>query len=386
MATAEVLGQVNVLHVIETLDVGGAEGVVVDLANHFSDRFRSTICCLKRSGPMASRLRPGVEVIELGKEEGNDWGIPGRLARILRERRIHVLQSHNWAVFCESVAAGMLVRTPVRVHLQHGESAPPPAGLCGRLKRGLRFRVEEVLSRAGLHALVAVSEEVKSSLLRERRIPAGWVRVIRNGISLEPARTDQRTQKRREWGLSPDAFVVMAVGRLAAIKNHALLVRAFARALPAAGRPAALVIAGDGAERPSLERLIEERGLRDHVRLLGVRRDVRDLLLAADVFAVSSLSEGISVALLEAMAAGLPAVATRVGGNAEVVADGETGLLVETGQEDPLARALLTLLGDETVRRRMGEAGRRRVERFFDLKKTVGAFEALYLEVLGRAA
>jgi glycosyltransferase involved in cell wall biosynthesis len=173
------------------------------------------------------------------------------------------------------------------------------------------------------------------------------------------------------------------VGRLTPVKDVETLVRATKLAVQV-DPTFRLEVAGDGPCLPALKRLTSELGLLDHIRFLGEVRDVPALLARASVFVLSSLSEGISLALLEAMARGLPVVATRVGGNPEVVVEGETGLLVPARSEVELAWAMQRLRNDPEGSRRMGEAGRKRVLQHFDVRQMVAAYEALYLDILGR--
>lgn len=171
------------------------------------------------------------------------------------------------------------------------------------------------------------------------------------------------------------------VARLSQVKDPQTLVRA-ARLVRDREPAFCLDLVGDGPVRPDVERLVQELGLTGAVRLHGARDQVRDILSGDAIFVLSSTSEGIALTLLEAMAAGLPVVATRVGGNVEVVAEGETGLLVPPRSPAALAEALLTLLGDRRKRREMGRAGRERVTRLFDVRRTVASYERLYLDAI----
>jgi glycosyltransferase involved in cell wall biosynthesis len=187
--------------------------------------------------------------------------------------------------------------------------------------------------------------------------------------------------KRREQGVGEGDPVIGIAARFASVKDHATLLRAFGRVRVV--RPdAKLVLAGDGELRGDLEALGDELNLGESVRFLGVRRDVPELLATWDVFCLSSLSEGTSVTLLEAMAAGLPTVVTDVGGNPEIVEHGATGLLAPRGDDAGLADAMLALLADPQRRRRMGEAGRERVTRLFTLDRMIEDYRRLYRDVL----
>lgn len=381
--TASSENEIRILHVIETLDVGGAEAVVANMVNHASPGFRADICCLMRTGPIAARIRPGVEIIEMGKAmQGNDYRLPFRLARVLRSRNIDIVQSHDWGTLLEAVVAAVLAGTTA-IHMAHGPLKQySPADSRASLKRRVRHMAERLASLK-LSRVIAVSDIVRRGLVEDVGIPAEKISLIHNGIDLSAVPPGNPEARRRELGLSPDDVVLVAVGRLAEIKNYGLLLDALARAASAA--PALkLVMVGDGPERPRLEAAATRPELSGRVHFLGARDDVRDWLALGHVFVLPSLYEGISLALLEAMAAGLPAVATRVGGNPEVVVDGECGVLVESGDTDGFARALVTLAREQELRAKMGRAARARIEAEFDLKKAVKRYEEIYSQCVRR--
>lgn len=375
--------EIRVLHVIETLDVGGAETVVANIANNMSPPFRADICCLMRSGPIAARIRPSVEILELGKAmTGNDYRISFRLARLLRSRKVDIVQSHDWGTLLETITAATLAGT-IAIHMAHGPTIQySSTDRWGRLKRTIRRKMERLASLK-LHRAIAVSEIVWRELVEDIGIPVGKVVLIRNGIDLTPAPLGDLAAKRMRLGLSADDILLLAVGRLAEIKNYPLLLEALAGAVQQA--PALkLAMVGDGPERTKLESLVARFGLSGRVHFLGERKDVRDWLALGHVFVLPSVYEGISIALLEAMAASLPVVVTRVGGNPEVVVDGENGFLVESGDAAGLACALVALARDRALRERMGLAARARVETEFDLKNVVRRYENICLNILER--
>jgi glycosyltransferase involved in cell wall biosynthesis len=259
----------------------------------------------------------------------------------------------------------------------HGESFFPKGTILRGLKKSIRLFAEGGLSR-WVDAIVAVSDQARASLLSERSIDPRKVSVVRNGIEIAEPAPDALPAKRRELGLSGDEIVLVAVGRAAEVKNYPLLIESFARLKKATAKKVKLLIVGDGPEMPSLRELSARSGHAQDILLPGFRSDVRELLALSQVYILPSKSEGVSVALLEAMSMRLPAVATRVGGNVEVVSEGVTGLLVESGDAEGLSRALLRLVENEDERRKMGEAGRRKVSEQFEIGRSVRAFEELY--------
>jgi len=375
---------IKVMHVIETLDVGGAETVVANIVNNMSSGFRPSICCLIKSGPIAERIQPGIDILELGKAaEGNDYLIPVRLSNILRKKDINIVQSHDWGTLLETVAAATLSGTTA-VHMAHGPTSHyPSSDRWGAIKKNLRRKAERIAA-AKLSCAIAVSEIVRKELVEEVGIPGRKVILVRNGIDLAAdSCIGDLDSKRRYLNLEPDDVLFITVGRLAKIKNYALLLKALA--LAAGQVPnVKLALIGDGPERTKLEQDAQGLGLADRVYFLGERSDVREWLDVAHGFVLPSLYEGISIALLEAMAAGLPAIATNVGGNPEVIIEGENGLLVESGDYESLSRALIKIASDMILRKRMGRAARERAESEFELKQVVRRYEKIYTDILGK--
>lgn len=347
----------RILQVIESLEFGGAEKVVVMLANELVKSHDVGICCFKTLGPLAAELDPRIRTFCLRKTEGNDYRLPFRLARLLRSERIDVINTHNWAVFLEGALAAKLARIRTRVHTIHGPYTDYPATWKGRLKRRLRHTLERWMAR-GFNRMVTVSDSIQPYLIGQIGIAPARITTIHNGIAARKVvRLPQSGQ-----------VTLIAVGRLATIKNHALLLRAFAllvRRYP----QCRLVIVGDGPLRLPLDQSIRELGIGHAASILGFRSDIDELLGQADIFVLSSHYEGISIALLEAMRAGLPVIATRVGGNPETVRDRETGLLVAADDESALLEAMLELVRMPDLQQKYGRAGRVFFEKEFSLEQ-----------------
>ncbi|WP_457329424.1 glycosyltransferase [Rhizobacter sp. P5_C2] len=354
----------RVLHVIETLDFGGAEKVVVDLVAATKGRCQPAVCCVKHSGELAQRLGDGVQVFSLGKGEGNDLTVPWRLARLVREQGFDVMHSHLWGVYLESALAAKLAGVPL-VHTVHGNYQDYGQRFIPRLKLALRHRLERFAARWH-QRIVTVSHSIQSYVVENIGIDARRVETVHNGI-------DERVSLQGERR----GTTFITVGRMAAVKNHAMMIRAFARV--AASRPdARLQLVGDGPDRPALEALAASLGVASRVEFLGFRNDVAELLAAADVFLMSSHYEGVSIAILEAMRAGLPVVGTQVGGIPETVLQGESGLLVPDGDEAAFADAMLTLLQDASRRGVLGRAATQRQREAFSLESAAQRYLQIY--------
>ena len=357
----------RIVQVTESLEIGGAERVVVTLANALAARHEVSVICLKTLGPLSADLS-GVPVSCLAKREGNDPGAILRLARALRAARADVVHAHDWGCYLDAMGAAWLARIPIAVQTVHGRyMAYPPGRLVG-LKKSLRHFCERGAARR-FGNVVCVSDALRAHVGEEVGIAESQTMTIANGVAVPPL--DRRRAPQ------PGALRLVTVGRLAAVKNFAMLIRAFA---PLAARwpQVSLTFVGDGPERNALQNLATSLGLTGSVHFLGFRSDIDELLADSDVFVLTSISEGIPMSILEAMKCGLPVVATRVGGVPATVADGETGVLVESGDERALTRALANLIEHPRSAEAMGAAGHARALQKFSVEAMVGAYEAVY--------
>ena len=360
------------LMLCQGLEVGGLESMVCELCRGLRARgHEPEVCCYDALGAYAEDLRGrGVCVHLLRRRPGVDWGYAFRLARLVRGRAVDLVHAHNATAWFYGAWAAFLARRPL-VYTEHDRSFPPPPRIQA---------LHRLLARL-TRAVVAVSGEVADNLRRYEGIDD--VRVIPNGVDghrFRPASEGERSARRRALGLGEGEVVLGTVGRLDPLKDHRLLIEAVT-GLEGSWR---LLVVGDGPLRAELERLVQERSLGGRVVFLGERRDVPELLRAMDAFVLPSRSEGLPMALLEAMACGLPVVATRVGGIPEAVREGEGGLLCDPGDSGGLRDALCRLISDPPLRRRLGRGARVAFERRFSLQRMVEGYERLYLSLLGR--
>ncbi len=377
-------GRPLIAHIIFRLGIGGLENGLVNLINTMpADRFRHAIVCIDDYTDFARRIRrEDVGLHALHKREGHDLGLYGRLWRLLRRLRPAIVHTRNvGALECLPVAAAAGV--PARVHGEHGWDV---ADLHGTSRRYAMLR-RVCLPFAT--RCVTVSRHIQDWLERDLRVPAGKVRQIYNGVDVERFST---TDSGRRDGLPADfapegTVVIGTVGRMQEVKNPLGLVDAFielVRSEPAMGSGLRLVMVGDGPLRQVAMQRLEAAALDAQAWLPGPRDDVPDLLRACDVFVLPSLNEGISNTILEAMACGLPVVATDVGGNPELVVHDQTGLLVPTGDVAAMAGAIGRYVDDPQRRRDHGRAARRCIEDRFSLGAMVAAYLSLYEGLLAR--
>lgn len=354
--------QLGVAHVSFSLRTGGMERLLVEYARHADrDRFRLQFYCLTDRGTPADDIEAcGWTVHELAKRGGFRWGVVRRLARAFRAHGIQVVHTHNSGAMIYGALAAKLSGARAVVHTRHGQRFGAGRGQTWRFAH-----VSRLVDR-----VVGVSRDVSAQSVSEG-IPPTRVRTVLNGIDL--------TQFTYSGG-SPDGPAVL-VARLVPEKDLPTLLRA-AAVVVRQDRSFRLQLVGDGPCMPEAREMIHCLRLEPYVDLLGERRDVPAILRRASMFVMSSRTEGISLTLLEAMAAGLPVVATDVGGNSEVVSDGETGWLVPQGDPERLAQAILTARRDRGNARRFGRAGRQRVEQCFDVVQMVRQYEQMYREVL----
>lgn len=363
---------VTVCHVLHSLHVGGAEVLVAGLARKLRGQCRFVFACLDDLGTLGAELRrEGFPIEVLGRKPGVDMGCAWRLGSFLRRERVDVVHAHQYTPFFYGATARLLCRRPAIVFTEHGRAFPDYP----RRKRMIANRI--LLERRD--RVIGVGEAVRQALIRNEGISERRVGVIYNGIDTGVFANafHNRDAVRHELGMGPNDVVILQVARLDYLKDHATAVRTMQRVcrdVPAAR----LLLAGEGPERGKIEALIESHQLSDRIRLLGLRKDVARLLRAADVFLLTSISEGIPLTVIEAMAAGVPVVSTRVGGVAEVIEDDDSGFLAGAGDDETLALRVHQLAQDPALRQRLGQRGRSRAATMFSQDQMHSRYLDLY--------
>ena len=368
----------RILFLSTSMGMGGADSQLLSAAQELRGRGHEVlIVSLTPLGPMgldARRLGLRTESLEMRRGLPDPRGLV-RLARLVRDWRPHVVHSHM--VHANLMARALRLVSPV----------PALVSTVHNIHEGGWIRMAAYRwTNALVDRMTIVSEAAAERFINDRIIPRELLRIVPNGVDTEqtgrlPAGT--REALRRSLGLE-HAFVWLAVGRFEVAKDYPNMIRAFARVRERQA-DAVLLLVGRGSLQEQTEALVRELGLTPAVRFLGVRSDVPVVMSAADAYVMSSAWEGMPMVLLEASAAGLPIVATAVGGNREVVVDGESGYLVPARDDEALAAAMLRLCARSGAERRaMGEKGREHIRANYGVRRVADRWEELYQEVLAQ--
>lgn len=372
-----------IAHIVYSFRIGGLENGVVNLINRLpEDRFRHVVIALVDCDQdFVTRFNKPVECISLHKPPGHGFKLFRRMHAVLRQLQPAVVHTRNIAAL-EMMLPAWLSRVPVRIHSEHGRDLDELGRKAGA------FRLIRALHRPLVDRYIALSGQLERYLVDEVGVRPQNITRICNGVDASSFCPASSAARPPGWPFARGLTVFGTVGRLQPVKAQVDLVHALAdlfRRHPATATDARLAIIGDGPERPAIESAIRDTGLGDHVWLAGARADVAACMQAMDVFVLPSLTEGISNTILEAMACGLPVIATDVGGNPELVDAGRTGVLVPPSNPPALANAMLQML-DALTASRMGKAGRARIEQYFSLDAMVASYSKLYDAALSATA
>ncbi len=376
---ARATGPSLIVHVVYRFAVGGLENGLVNLINRLPPkRWRHAVVSLTSvDAQFAERVaRDDVQFVALGKGEGHAIHLYPRLFRLFRSLAPRIVHTRNLAAL-EAAVPAWLARVPVRIHGEHGRDIDDLDGTSVRRRR-VRRAFAPFVTR-----YVAVSPDLAQYLEGEVKIARSRVQQIWNGVDTETF-VPRVGARRPVAGCPFDAaqhWLIGSVGRFDPVKDHATLARAFVSLVanrPALRSRARLVLVGDGATRRDVESILAQAGVADCAWFAGERHDVAHVMQGLDCFVLPSLAEGVSNTILEAMASGLPVVATRVGANAQLVVDGHTGRLVPASAHDAMARSIEGYMNDEASVREHGRNARAVVERRFSLDAMVDGYDDLY--------
>lgn len=369
---------IRVGFVVHVMQVAGAEVLIRETIRRLGPAITPTIFCLDSIGRIGEELvAQGVDLVCFHRKPGWDFSVSKRIASVARERQIDVFHAHQYTPFFYTALAKLFIRPmPKLILTEHGRHYPdvvsPPRRAINRI----------VLDRLA-DAVNACCEFSGKALSKVDGFAGQRIEVIENGIELDrygPANDKPALQ--RKLGLDPSRRYIVHVARHHPVKDQKTLIRSYAGAakdLPDVD----LVMVGDGPLRDELQSLASELGVSARVKFVGIQSNVADWLRAADVFALTSVSEAASLTLLEAMASGLPVVVTAVGGNPEIVRHEQEGLLFPRGDADAGAECYRRLFRDPAFANKLGQAARSRVESKYQLHQTVAAYFKLYQHLSG---
>ncbi len=371
-----------IVHVIHRLGIGGLENGLVNLINHLpQEKYRHVIISLTEATAFKNRIhRPDVRVYEMHKQAGQDFGLYLRLYKMLRALRPAIVHTRNLAtVECQLPA--WLAGVPIRIHGEHGWDVFDPDGT-NRKYQWLRRAFRPLV-----HQYIPLSQQLENYLHDTVGIPDQKITRICNGVDTEifyPPRAGREMIPGCPF-TDPEQIVIGTVGRMHGVKDQTTLVSAFIHLLerqPALKRTLRLICVGDGPLREKCLHLLGTAGLSDLAWLPGERHDIAQVMRGLNVFVLPSQAEGISNTILEAMATGLPIVATKVGGNLELIKDGISGTLVPASDIKAMGDALENYVGNSDLRSKHGNAALARIQSMFSLTLMVNRYAAVYDDLL----
>lgn len=368
---------INILHVTFDMRIGGTEQVIKSLVETTDkDMINMSILCLESPvGPFGKLLQEsGFTVTPLSRKPGFDTSLIKKIRKHITENNIHIIHCHQYTpwVYGSLAAIGTGIKV---IFTEHGRFYPDST----TWKR----RVINPLLMLGTQAVTSISKATRDALIEFEFIPSRRIRVIYNGIAGLKS-SNESIQIRAQIMDNKNTLLLGTVARLDPIKNHTMMLEAFKRVIDT-GCSVKLIIVGDGEERGNIEARIEQLELSKHVILTGYITTPQAYIDAMDIFLLSSLSEGTSMTLLEAMSLSKPCVVTNAGGNPEIINNGDNGLVVENGNAEAFSSAIIKLCQNRSLRIDMGENGKKRFTLYFSTENMSNKFKDLYLSILGIA-
>lgn len=372
-----------IAHVMYRFDTGGLENGIVNLINHMpADHYRHAVIALTEVTDFRKRIeREDVQFFSLNKAPGHGIWLFPKLFRLFRQLRPAIVHSRNLAAL-EAQLPAWVAGVPIRIHGEHGRDVGDLDGSNVTYQRVRRFY------RPFVSYYLALSRDLAQYLTSVIRVPQNKVLQVYNGVNSVRFHSGTADQIADACPfVRPAHWLVGTVGRMQTVKDQPTLARAFIRALeidPSLKDRLRLVMVGDGPLRADCQMLLEGAGIADLAWLPGERNDIPEIMRGLDCFVLPSLAEGISNTILEAMASGLPVIATNVGGNADLVTAGKTGEIIPAANPDAMAQEILRLAHEPALAKDMGLTGRDLVEKKFSMNAMVAAYQGTYDKLLHR--
>jgi len=369
---------IKILIIISNLGLAGMEMIVFNLVKNLDKhQFTVVICCLDRLGVLGEELKKiGFKCYIMQRKPNTDFLLPFKIAKLIKQEKIDFIHAHNSTSWFYGVIAAKMTRKAIIV-TRHGLEQ----------KKNLKISIRSKILSLCTMKVVVVSNELKEYSNKIEKINIKKIRVILNGIQIEKYQNIRINipNKKKELGLDINDLIIGTISNVTPVKNHQFLIKAMPKLLKKFPNAKLIIVGSLSLGMTSLverlKSLCNRLEIGDKVFFLGSRRDTPELMPIFDIFVNSSLTEGISLSLLEAMAAGTPIVATNVGGTPEIVINGRTGILVSCNNTDQLANALIKILADKEEASIMAKEGLRRVQKLFTLEAMLNNYEHLYAEI-----
>jgi len=373
---------ISILYLLHKFSFGGTERVVVNLLNNSSSSTNNFICSFYNyENDFLNELKHQQQnVFSLNKKEGNDLSIPFKIASFCKKQNIDIIHSLGWATYAEGLVAAKLYKKKIKfIYSYRGKTIEDTIRIPKR-----RILAQRFFSHF-CDAILTNSEISRKEYAQEIGIHPEKIEVVYNGVDVDrfiSNNNENIIKKRRAFGIQENDIVVGSVARFDPVKNLEGLVNAFSGLDRDKYARCKLLLVGDGPELPFVRNTAKDLGLTQKVIFTGMRRDIPECLSVMDIYVQPSKFEGVPNAALEAMAAGLPVIATNVGGVSEIVEDRMTGILVAVDDERSLTQSIEFLVQHPARRREMGSLGRKRATSLFSIDKMVSEYEKLYEQIM----
>lgn len=364
----------HVMHIVESLEVGGMENGIVNLANHIDKkRFKFSICCLSHPGCLSERLDDdSIEVISLNWRGGFSPRLFFELARVFKKRNVDIVHTHGWLTLIYGSIASIFSGGLSLINGEHGTFH------LDNRRRRIAYRV---ISKC-VQRYVAVSYSLENKLEKILNFCKKKITCIPNGVDVRkfaPLCGEELAAIKSRFGVPNSAFIIGSVGRLEPVKNYEMLLNVFAN-LSRADTGIYCVLIGDGSLRESLESLAAQLGITEKVRFTGKVGDPHQVMTILDLFVSTSFSEGMSNTIIEAMACGIPIIATDVGDSGRLVEEGGNGFIVKSEDSFALINAIKLLVSDNEMHKSFGKRSRVIAENEYDIMKMVSRYQEMYIQ------
>jgi len=363
----------KILFMIDRLNEGAGR-VVYDLVKNLDEnKFEPIVVSLYNEGNLISDFdKLDVKIIYLNKKSGKDLGLISKLKNLILKAKIGVVHTHNVDAYEYGVLAAWLAGIKRRIHTAHGKSVKE-----NKLKK-LRERIFHKFISLFLDDYIVVSKDLERYVSRNWCLNKNKIKTIYNGIDTSKYKKIKvKKNFLYKLGVNKNDFLIGIIAGLRPVKDHVTLIKAMKivkKEIP----NSKLLVVGDGPEKEKLVNLVKKFNLKEDILFLGNRKDIVKLLNCLDVGVLCSLSECLSVSLLEGMACGLPFVVTNVGGNPELITDGKNGFLVPVKEYKILANRIVKLLKDKRLRKKIGEENRKKIMNYFNVKDMIKNYEKIY--------